>query len=118
MRVGCCKGLSPETRAPRHSVKDLIALAKTRSPPLGFASAGNGTSSHLAAERLRTNTGINLLHIPYKSIATALVDVMGGEVSLMFLSLVTGLPHVRSGKVKALASTDARRSLPHRSCRR
>jgi tripartite-type tricarboxylate transporter receptor subunit TctC len=95
---------------PANSVKDLVALAKASPKKFSFASAGNGTGGHLSGELFKMLAGIDLLHVPYKGVAPALVDVVSGQVSMTFSSILTSLPQVKSGKVKALAVTGAKRS--------
>jgi tripartite-type tricarboxylate transporter receptor subunit TctC len=95
---------------PARSVKDLVALAKARPGVLTFASAGNGTGGHLSGELFKLLAHINLLHIPYKGVAPALVDVMSGQVTMTFASILSGLTQIRAGKVRALAVTGAKRS--------
>ena len=95
---------------PVTSIKELVALAKSRPGQLNFASNGNGTSPHLAMELFKTMAGISMMHVPYKSSSQALTDLLGGQVSLMFPNLPSALPHVKAGKLKALAVTGIRRS--------
>ncbi|MEQ1773884.1 MAG: tripartite tricarboxylate transporter substrate binding protein [Burkholderiales bacterium] len=95
---------------PAKNVKELIALAKTKPGQITFASAGSGAGGHLSGELFKLLAGIDLLHIPYKGMAPALVDVISGQVSLSFPSIATALPQVKSGKVRALAVTGAKRS--------
>jgi len=95
---------------PAKIVKDLIALAKARPGQLNYASAGNGNATHLAAELFKSLTGVNIVHVPYKGSGPALTDLIGGQVHLMFSNLTAGLPHIKSGKLRALAVTGARRS--------
>ncbi|WP_076998736.1 tripartite tricarboxylate transporter substrate binding protein [Variovorax sp. KK3] len=92
------------------SVADVIAQAKAKPGELGYASAGPGTSNHLAGELLATAAGIRLLHVPYKGSAPALNDVVAGHLPLMFDLQATALPYVQSGKLKALALTGRTRS--------
>jgi tripartite-type tricarboxylate transporter receptor subunit TctC len=92
------------------SVKDLVALAKAHPAKYSFASAGNGTGGHLSGELFRLLAGIDLLHVPYKGVAPAIVDVVSGQVSMTFASILSALPQVKSGKLKALAVTGAKRS--------
>ena len=92
------------------TVKDLIGLAKSSPGKYSFASAGNGTGGHLSGELFKLLAGIDLLHVPYKGVAPALLDVVSGQVSMTFSSILTSLPQVRSGKLKALAVTGAKRS--------
>ena len=92
------------------SVKELVALAKAKPGTLSFASAGNGTGGHLSGELFRLLAGIDLLHIPYKGVSPALIDVVSGQVSMTFSSILSSLPQVKSAKVRALAVTGAKRS--------
>jgi tripartite-type tricarboxylate transporter receptor subunit TctC len=91
-------------------VRDLIALAKTKPGELTFASSGPGQSTHLAAELFDTMAGIKMTHVPYKGSAPALTDTMGGQTHLFFDTMLSAMPHVRSGKLKAIAVTSAARS--------
>ncbi len=95
---------------PATSVADLTRLAKAKPGQLTFASAGNGSGGHLSGELYKLLAGIDLVHVPYKGVAPALVDVISGQVTMTFSSILSGLPHIRSGKVRALAVTGARRS--------
>jgi tripartite-type tricarboxylate transporter receptor subunit TctC len=85
------------------SVRELIALAKAKPGELNYASSGNGTSAHLAAELFKAMAGVNILHVPYKGTAPALSDLIGGQVQLMFSSTPPLAPHIKSGKLRALA---------------
>ncbi len=93
------------------SVAELTALAKAKPGHLTFASAGNGSGGHLSGELYKILAGIDLLHVPYKGVAPALVDVISGQVTMTFASIISGTPHVKSGKVRGLAVTGARRSV-------
>jgi tripartite-type tricarboxylate transporter receptor subunit TctC len=95
---------------PVRSVKELIALAKARPGMLTVASAGNGTPPHLAVELFRTMTHVDMVHVPYKGNGPAYTDLISGQVPVMFPSIATALPIVKSGRVRALAVTSARRS--------
>lgn len=95
---------------PAKSVKDLIALAKLKPGHYQYASAGNGTLNHLLGEMLNAMSGIDLQHVPYKGVAPALNDVLGGQLPLVFASLPSSLSHIKSGKLKPLAVSSARRS--------
>lgn len=99
---------------PAKSVSDLIALAKTRPGQLNFASSGTGTAPHLSGELFKTMGGVNIVHVPYKGSPQAVSDVISGEVALMFSPASTVLPHVKSGRLRALAVTTVSRlpSLP------
>jgi tripartite-type tricarboxylate transporter receptor subunit TctC len=95
---------------PAKSIKELIALAKARPNQLSFASAGNGGANHLTAELLKTMAGIQMVHVPYKASAPALIDVLGGHVSMMFDPTITAMPHVKLGKLRALGVTSLKRT--------
>jgi len=92
------------------TVQELIALAKAKPGQLNFASGGSGTGNHLAAEVFRLAAGIVIVHIPYKGTGPALTSVLGGETQLIISSLLPALPHVKSGKLRALAVTSTSRS--------
>jgi tripartite-type tricarboxylate transporter receptor subunit TctC len=91
-------------------VQELIQLAKAKPGQLTFASAGNGSGGHLSGELLKILAGIDLTHVPYKGIAPAIVDVISGQVSMTFASIISGTPHVKSGRLRPLAVTGAHRS--------
>jgi tripartite-type tricarboxylate transporter receptor subunit TctC len=95
---------------PANSVADLVKLAKAKPGQLNYASFGNGSSAHLAAELFKQATGTDFVHIPYKGAAPAIADLMGGQVAIFFDSIPSALPHVRSGKLKALAVTGRTRT--------
>ena len=95
---------------PVNSVQELIAYAKANPGKLNFASSGNGTSIHLAGELFKVMAGVQMTHIPYKGSAPALQDLIGGQVQLMFDNLPPSLPHIKAGKLRALAVTSATRS--------
>ena len=92
-----------------NSVKELIQLAKTRTVNINFASAGSGSSAHLAAELFKGMSAVDLTHIPYKGAAPALTDLVAGQVQLMFTGVSATLPFVKSGKLKALGVTGEKR---------
>ncbi len=94
---------------PAKNVRELIALAKAKRGGLSFASSGNGTISHLAGELFRTMTATGMVHVPYKGSSPAMVDLLSGQIDLMFDSLWSSLPQVRAGKLRALAVTGAKR---------
>lgn len=96
---------------PVKSVKELIALAKARPGQLAYGSAGNGSPSHLAGELLKTMSGIKLLHVPYKGGGPAAVELVAGQVQLAFLSAPAVVPFIKAGRLRALAVTNATRSL-------
>jgi len=95
---------------PAKSVAELVRIAKSKPGQLSFASAGNGTGSHLSGELFKQLAGVDILHIPYKGVAPAMVDVISGQVAINFPSILTALPHARSGRVRALAVTGASRT--------
>ena len=95
---------------PARSVGELVALAKARPGQLNYASSGNGTPPHLAGEMFKTMAKVNILHVPYKNAAPAIIDTVSGQVQAMFVILPLGLPHVQGGKVRALGVTGAKRS--------
>jgi tripartite-type tricarboxylate transporter receptor subunit TctC len=91
-------------------LRELIALAKSQPGKLSFASAGTGTSVHIAGELLKSMAGVDILHVPYKGGAPALNDLMGGQVSMIIENMPQLLPQVRSGRIRALAVTSRQRS--------
>jgi tripartite-type tricarboxylate transporter receptor subunit TctC len=95
---------------PVKSVKDLIALAKSRPREMNVASSGSGNSDHFAYELFRSMTGAEMVHVPYKGGGPASVDVMSGQMAAYFAGMAGGLPLARAGKVRALAVTTARRT--------
>lgn len=86
---------------PARSVKELIALVKTRPNQLTIGSAGVGTSSHLSGEPMKMMGGVKLTHVPYKGLAPAHVDTIGGQLSMMFDGIVTGVPAAKAGRLRA-----------------
>ena len=95
---------------PAKSMQELIQLAKAKPGQLNCAHAGPGTTAHLGCEMLKTSAGINIVPVPYKGVAPALVDVMTGQAQIMFAVAQGGLPQVQSGKLRALAITGAKRN--------
>jgi tripartite-type tricarboxylate transporter receptor subunit TctC len=92
------------------SVQSLLALAKAKPGALRYASTGNGTPGHLAAELFKSMGGVDMLHVPYKGAAPALVDVISGQVHVVLLSAPGLVPHLHAGRLRALAVTNAKRS--------
>jgi len=92
------------------SVKEVVARAQKEPDKLTYASAGNGTSIHLAGEVFASMAGVQITHIPYKGSGPAVTDMLGGQVDLMFDSVTSARPHIQSGKLRALGVTTARRS--------
>ncbi|MDW3685367.1 tripartite tricarboxylate transporter substrate binding protein [Cupriavidus sp. CV2] len=101
--------------SPFKTVKDIVTEAKAKPDTLAFASAGNGTSQHLAGELFQSLAGIKITHIPYKGSGPAIQDVMAGQVPMMFDTTVVAAQHIDSGKLRALAVTSAKRikSMPN-----
>ena len=95
---------------PASTVAELVAMAKAQPGKIAYASAGPGTSNHLAGELLADSAKLNLLHVPYKGSAPALNDVLGGHVPLMFDLIATAMPNIQAGKLKPLAVTSRMRS--------
>jgi tripartite-type tricarboxylate transporter receptor subunit TctC len=92
------------------TVKDLIALAKAKPGQLNWGSAGVGTGVHLSGELFRYMTGVDMVHVPFKGGGPGNIALIAGQVQLAFVTIVSILPHVRSGKVRAIAVTSATRS--------
>jgi tripartite-type tricarboxylate transporter receptor subunit TctC len=92
---------------PAANVKELIDFAKANPGKLNYASAGNGSSNHLAGEMFRTMAGVNIVHVPYKGDAPAITDLLGGQVQVLFIGLAPVAQHISSGKLHALAVTSA-----------
>lgn len=102
--------LSVNPALPVHSVQELIAWAKSKPGDLEYASSGNGSATHLAAEAFKSMAGIDLRHIPYRGSAPAMADVVAGNVRLVFDSIPSSLPFIKSGQLRALAVTSSQRS--------
>jgi len=95
---------------PVKSVKELIALAKAKPGQINYASSGGGSAAHLNAELFKNLSGINIVHVPYKGVAPAVTGLIAGEASLGFYSVSATLPHLKAGRLRALATTGATRS--------
>jgi tripartite-type tricarboxylate transporter receptor subunit TctC len=102
--------LAAHPSTPVKTLQDVIALAKAKPGQVTYASAGVATGTHMTAELLKYMTGIDLLHVPYKGGGPAMTAAMGGQTQLVISTTVGMLPHVRSGKLKAVALTSAKRS--------
>jgi tripartite-type tricarboxylate transporter receptor subunit TctC len=98
------------TATPVKDVKDLIAQLKAKPDRYVYATAGNGTAPHFAGELFKVNAGVEMISVPYKGSAPAVNDTIGGQTQFMFPSLFTALPHVKGGKLKALAIAGPKRS--------
>ena len=96
---------------PVKTIKDLIALAKAKPGELNYASSGVATSTHLATELFRYMTGTDMVQVPYKGGGPGMVALVGGQVQLYFATISTALPHIKSGKLRAIAVTTAKRSI-------
>jgi hypothetical protein len=95
---------------PAKTVQELIALAKAKPGSISYASAGNGTAPHIAAELFKQMTGVDMLHVPYKGSGPALTDTLAGQTQVMFPSLVAASGHIKSGKLRGLAISGKARS--------
>jgi len=95
---------------PAGSLKELLGLARAKPGQMTYGSGGIGTASHLATEMLKLMTKVDMIHVPYKGLGPALTDLMGGQVQLIISTLASALPHLKSGRLKPLAVTTARRS--------
>ena len=92
------------------SVKELVVLAKSQPGKISYASSGNGSTGHMAAELFNRQAGVTMLHVPYKGNSQAIVDVISGQVTMMYDQVSTSAPHIRAGKLRALAVTSSKRS--------
>lgn len=101
--------ISVHPSVPAASLSELVALAKAQPGKLSYASSGNGTSTHLAAELFKAAAGIDLQHVPYRGSAPAVADVIAGQVPVLVDSVSSSTAHVKAGKLKALATTSPRR---------
>jgi tripartite-type tricarboxylate transporter receptor subunit TctC len=99
--------LHPSVKA--NSVAEVIALAKSQPGAVNYASSGSGTSIHMSGEMFKHLTGVNMVHIPYKGSAPAVNDLLGGQVMMMFDNIPSALPHIKSGRLRALATTGSKR---------
>ena len=97
-------------QVPAKSVRELLELAAKKPGALSYASPGAGSQAHLAGALLELSTGVQLLHVPYRGIAPAVNDLVGGQVSMMFAPLQTALPFIKSGKLRALGIASQKRS--------
>jgi tripartite-type tricarboxylate transporter receptor subunit TctC len=95
---------------PVKTVADLVNLARKRPNELNYASAGVGNLQHLGMESVQASAGIRMNHVPYKGAAPAFIDIFGGRIELMFANIVGAMPHVKAGKLRAIAVSSAKRS--------
>jgi tripartite-type tricarboxylate transporter receptor subunit TctC len=99
--------VSPALQA--RSIAELVAISKSTPGGLSYGSAGNGSPQHLGVEMFKAATGANLTHVPYKGSGPAVADLLGGQIQLMFSDIPPALPHVKTGRLRALAVTSAKR---------
>lgn len=102
--------LAVNNAVPAKTVQDLITLAKAKPGALNYASAGNGSSLHLAAEIFKHATSTNIVHVPYKGANPAFVDLIAGQVQMILTTMPAALPHIRAGKVRALGTSGRKRA--------
>ena len=102
--------LAVHPSVPANSVGELIVLAKTSPGKLNYGSGGSGTPPHLATELFKTLAGVNIVHVPYKTVAAAITDLIAGQVQVMFTVGPAGLPQIRAGRIRGLAVSTAKRS--------
>jgi len=95
---------------PARSIQDLVTLAKAKPGQLGYGTPGNGSSQHLMGELLKSSLKIDLIHVPYKGTGQAMNDLIGGQIVLMFSPLVSAIPHMKAGRVRALGVTSPKRA--------
>ena len=95
---------------PARSVRELIQLAKSRPGQVTYGTGGTGTGGHLTMELFKLTTGVDVLHVPYRGVGPALIDVLGGQISLMVASPISSQPHIKAGRLRGIAVTGARRS--------
>jgi tripartite-type tricarboxylate transporter receptor subunit TctC len=95
---------------PAKTIPEFIAYAKAHSGMINFASGGVGTPSHLAGELFKMMTGVNLVHVPYRGLAPAFTDLIGGQVQVIFGALTSSIEYIKTGRLRALAVTTAKRS--------
>ena len=100
--------VTPSVKA--NNAKELVAALKSAPDKTSYASAGNGTAPHFAAEMFKLSTGTSMLHVPYKGSAPAITDTIGGQTQVMFPSLFTAMPYVKAGKLKAIGVAGTKRS--------
>lgn len=101
--------LAVHPSVPVHSVSEFIAYAKKNPGQLNYSSAGSGSQPHLTAELFKTRTGINIVHVPYKGAPQAITDLVGGQVALTFATAPSAVPHVKSGRLRALGVSTLKR---------
>ena len=95
---------------PAKNVRELVALARAQPGQINYASSGAGTLGHLGFELLKTSANVNMVHVPFKGIVPAMTDIVGGHVSLLYSTVVSGMPQVNAGKLRALAVSSIKRA--------
>jgi tripartite-type tricarboxylate transporter receptor subunit TctC len=108
LRVPLVLAVTPSL--PVNTLGELLAHIKAQAGNFQYASSGNGTPQHMTAELMKTQAGLEMVHVPYKGSAPAITDVLGGHLPMMFDSTIAIIPHIKSGKLKAIAVTGAQRS--------
>ncbi len=101
--------LSVHPSIPVHSVKEFIELAKAKPGQLNYGSAGSGSATHLAGEMFKSTAGVDITHVPYKSISQAQTDLLGGQIQSMFVVLAAAIPQINAGKLRGLGVTSLQR---------
>ncbi len=94
---------------PVNNLAEVLALVRSKPGQINYASSGSGTSIHMSAELFKSMTGTNIVHVPYKGSAPAVTDLLGGQVQMMFDNIPSALPHIKAGKLRAIATTGAKR---------
>src|SRR5688572_4368946 len=96
-------------KVPANTIQEWFALVKARPGSLNYGSAGSGTGMHLTVELFKITTGVNIVHVPYKGTGPALIDLIGGQIQMMFAGTLSSAPHVKAGRIRALAVTSLQR---------
>ena len=104
-----CQMLVVNPAVKANSVQDLVALAKAQPGKLTCASSGSGSTIHMSCEMFKQKMGVDIAHVPYKGSGPAIADLLGGHVNIMFDNIPSAIPHIRSGKLRALATTGGKR---------
>jgi len=102
--------LNVNPKVDAHSVKDLVALAKSRPGTLNIGSAGNGTTTHMVGELFKHTAGVDLVHVPYKGAGPAMIDLISGQIHVLFDAAITTLPQLKAGRIRSLAVGSPERS--------
>ncbi|WYX52429.1 tripartite tricarboxylate transporter substrate-binding protein [Achromobacter xylosoxidans] len=102
--------MSVNQSVPANNLREFVALLKKEPEKYSFASNGQGTSNHLAAELFKSTAGVSMVHVPYRGSGPALIDLVGGQINMMMDVVMTSYPYIKDGKIKALAVTSPQRS--------